>query len=513
MSTRRSFRSWHVLLLAMALAGCSFAVQARQGINLADEGFLWYGVLHTASGEVPLRDFQSYDPGRYYWSAAGTFLFGKGLVALRFSETLFQVIGLWAGLLAATRIARSWTLLVAIGFMLTVWMFPSHKLFDHSLLLVGIWMAVRMVEKSSHRRVAIAGAFVGLCVLFGRNHALYNFVAQGALLLFLWVKDRPNVSFSRIVSWGVGVVVGLAPILAMLLCVPGFFAAYRESVAAIFRHGTNLGLPIPWLWQISYSGSPVHITQSLLLGFFLISLPVGYLAAIGACIFMPIQKICEHALFAACAFVGLPYVHHVFSRADLSHLAQGIHPFTLGLLALLAFFAKRGARVLGASTILILAGLASVGPQLPFYLRLTSPVAWTPYDVGGKIFVPPATSQLFDCLKEFETKNVAANESVLIIPFTPGLYPILDRPSPLWDLSFYYPATEQRQKEMIQTLAAKNVNWSIVADVTLDKREDLRFSATHALVWQYLQQNFEPVDGFCLPRSMKILHRRLSPHR
>src|SRR5919201_6326152 len=90
-----SFGPWSVLLLAIALGMASFAIQGRQGINLADEGFLWYGVQQTAHGKVPLRDFQSYDPGRYYWSAAGAFLFGDGLVALRFSETLFQIVGVW----------------------------------------------------------------------------------------------------------------------------------------------------------------------------------------------------------------------------------------------------------------------------------------------------------------------------------------------------------------------------------------------------------------------------------
>ena len=137
----------------------SFLLQARAGINLADEGFLWYGVQQTAHGQVAIRDFQSYDPGRYYWGAAGAFLFGKGLLALRFSETIFQIIGLWAGLMAATRIARTWVMLVAIGFMLTIWMFPSHKLFDHTLLLCGIWFATRI-----DRRTFLAQNFRGRLV-------------------------------------------------------------------------------------------------------------------------------------------------------------------------------------------------------------------------------------------------------------------------------------------------------------------------------------------------------------
>src|SRR5713226_33506 len=262
---------WSVFVLAIALAGVSFAMQGRQGVNLADEGFLWYGVQQTAHGKVPLRDFQSYDPGRYYWSAAGMFLFGKGLVALRFSETVFQVLGLWAGLLAASRLTQNWALLAAVGLMLTLWMFPSHKLFDHTLLLCGIWIAVRLIEEPSTARIFMAGCFVGLCVFFGRNHALYNFLAQAFLLLFLHFKLRPLLSMSYLGMWVAGIMAGLVPVIAMFVGVPGFFASYIKSIQSILHHGTNLALPLPWPWRVS-PNSAVGTIQ-FFLGIFLIALP------------------------------------------------------------------------------------------------------------------------------------------------------------------------------------------------------------------------------------------------
>jgi tryptophan synthase alpha subunit len=111
-------------------------------------------------------------------------------------------------------------------------------------------------------------------------------------------------------------------------------------------------------------------------------------------------------------------------------------------------------------------------------------------------------------LRTFAAKNIAPHERVLIAPFTPMLYPILRHESPLWDLAYYFPATAQRQEAMIHELAAKNVNWAIISDTPPDKREDLRFSATHKLVWQYLTEDFEPVESACLPKSVKILHRK-----
>jgi hypothetical protein len=196
-------------------------------------------------------------------------------------------------------------------------------------------------------------------------------------------------------------------------------------------------------------------------------------------------------------------LHHAFSRADISHLAQVIHPFALGALALLGFLGARKSYDWAAVVLLIAAALFIVSRRTPIYQRITSATPWVSFDAGGKIFVPAATNRLFTCLRKFAAENIAPRERVLIAP-----YPILGHESPLWDLAYYFSGTAERQETMIHELAAKNVNWAIISDKPLDKREDLRFSATHELVWQYLMENFEPVESACLAKSMKILHRK-----
>ena len=499
------FYPWQVLLLAAILALGSFGLQGRYGINVADEGFLWYGVRQTALGQVPLRDFQAYDPGRYYWSAAVALVAGNGLLTLRFSQSLFQIIGLWAGLMAAGRVVQSWPLLIAVGLMLTLWMFPAHKLFDGALLLMGIWVAVRLVEEPLSARIFTAGLFVGLCVFFGRNHALYNFLAQACLLLLLHFKLHA-LSGSQVGIWLIGIAIGLIPIIAMFAGVPGFFSRYIESVHSIFRHGTNLALPVPWPWRVA-PNSVANVNQ-FLLGTFFIALPLFYVGTVIALITTRSENISHHALLAACVFLGLFYLHHAFSRADFSHLAQIIHPFLLGSLPLLGFLDARKASLWFGVAIMIAAGIFSIGRLTPVYKSFTSRTPWIPCNAGGKIFVPPSVHQLFTSLRGFVSKNVTSKEGVLIAPFTPALYPILERESPLWDLAFYFPATAQRQQAMVRQLEAKNVTWAIISEMLPDKRADLRFSVTHKLVGQYLAENFDPIECEYLPQSTKIFHRR-----
>ena len=498
---------WSALLVAVVLAGGSFALQGYEGINLADEGFIWYGVQRTAAGEVPLRDFQSYDPGRYYWCAAGAAVFGPGLVALRFSETIAQCVGLFFGLLAARRLTSNSIVLGAIGLMLTVWMFPSHKIFDHALLLTGIWVATRMVERPSRQRVIVAGAFVGLCTFFGRNHALYNGVAEFGLLLLLCFKMRAEVPLLRIADWCMGVIAGLTPLLLMLLFVPGFFASYQESIRAIFQNGANLSLPIPWPWAISFAGDPSVVAHRLIMRVLVVALPIGYVAALCLCALRPAEFLKKHALLAACGAVGLLYLHHAFSRADISHFAQAIHPFTLGLLASPFLFARRPLYLLTGAAVLTALGLFAVSRQMPVYQRLTSPVAWVRCNAVDGIYLRPDEKRLIDDLRQFAAVHVGPQEGLLIAPSAPGLYPILNRVSPLWEIYFLFPSPRGQQEGMVRVLKNKNVDWAIVSDLPTDHREDLRFSATHAVVWKYLTQNFQPVGDSRLPGSMTILHR------
>jgi len=347
--------------IAVLLVAISFALQAHLFINLSDEGFLWYGTWRTSLGEVPLRDFHSYDPGRYYWGAFWFQLLGDGIIALRTSNALFQCIGLTFGLLVLRRLSHRLDFLFVSGLILLVWMYPRHKLFDVSIAMALTYTTLRLIEKPNLRMHFAAGLFVGVSAFFGRNHGLYACVALGLAILFSSLRQEGPGWPRRVLQWSAGILVGYSPMLLMALFVPGFFDGVTQSIVALMERGTtNVSQPIPWPWMIWTSPPPYikALDLSQLAGFIVGLLYVFwlvFLAAVGLQMLRnrePLTK--ERAVLFAAALVALPYLHHATARAGITHLAQTIHPLLIGMIATAYLLAKSGRRYLIPATLIVL---------------------------------------------------------------------------------------------------------------------------------------------------------------
>src|SRR4030095_7269840 len=133
-------------------------------------------------GEVPTRDFQAYDPGRYVWTAAWRFVFGRDLVALRLACTLFACFGIFAGLLTARRLSRNGWFLATVALLLAAWMHPRYKSFEQSIALMSVYAGVLLPEHPTARRHFGVGVLGGSAAFRGRNRGLYHVMAFGALV-------------------------------------------------------------------------------------------------------------------------------------------------------------------------------------------------------------------------------------------------------------------------------------------------------------------------------------------
>ncbi len=507
-----------VIVLAAALSGISFYLQHNIGINLADEGYLLYGTMQTLAGKVPIRDFFPYDPGRYYWMAAWSLLFGEGLTAMRFYLAVFGAIGVSFGLLAARRAVRSFWGLLPLGVLLTLWMFPRFHPFEMTFAMGTVFFSLRLLEAPTPRRYLSAGVFTGLAAFFGRNVGLYGFLAITSITLYIWRRGTENSFLKTFLPFLAGIFLGYSPMLLMIIFVPGCFHAFLDSIFFYIRHkSTNLPLPIPWPWlAISklHSSTPVMVLlHDFFLGLFFLFMPMVYLVCLVKHFFIKKEDARHNALLTASLVTGVFYMHYTFSRADINHLARGIHPLILAIVALVCLQGRglrRTVSIALATLFLVVSSYYTVVLESPFYKKnVAQKGLYIEYPIRGeKIWMPRWEAVMINTIERIERERVAPDEWLFLAPYIPTMYYVLARESPTRTIYFLFAGTPDEQKRVISELEGKRVPWAIVGDIPLDGIDERRFSRSYEMVWRYLQQNYVLVDPLWNIPGYVLIQRR-----
>jgi hypothetical protein len=522
----------NLMIMSAALVAFIFLMQGNTGFDLADEGYLWYGTIRANLGEIPLRDFQSYDPGRYYWGVIFfKLLRNDGIMALRVSQAVFQWLGLALAFLVLRRVTRSWLSLLAAGTVFLIWMFPPWKIYEPVITIAAVYFAVRLIEKPAPVRHLIAGIFVGLAAFFGRNHGLYCFAGFLFLTIFIWWKLDRGSLLKRLAKLGLGILIGYSPMLIMMATVKGFGAAVIQTILLNVHQGTNLPLPVPWPWAPDYSHlSFKESIHALAVGILYLLFPAFYVFTAGLLLFKSRAR--RNVVLIACTFIGAAYLHYIFERPHVYYLAWSIPPLILGCFALpLAFpeHNRKMAALIAWSVLLILTWpAAEMAPENYFLMKAKSAVRQsvlerfhipsgldmpaTHYsliktDIGGdKLWLTYDSAEVINSIREATRDRVAENDGMLIAPYWTSLYPVLRKPSPLWEIYFLFPQPRERQEKMVEELGRKQTRWAFICHFYLDNRPELAFENTHGYVWHYLVENFHPVVTE-LPRTCELLVR------
>ncbi|MCE4543842.1 MULTISPECIES: hypothetical protein [unclassified Caballeronia] len=508
------FRLSRAVILGVVIVVAMFVWEGHQGFSLWDEGYLWYGVQRVMAGEVPIRDFQAYDPGRYYFSASLMTLTGsQGIMAVRTTVVVLQALALAAALGFLAAIDRKRADLPSIlmfGLALVVWMVPRHKVFDISISIALICAFAFFLQRITHFRAFIAGLVLGVVAFFGRNHGVYGLLAGAGVFLYLAVRcESWRIWWMNALSFAAGIVVGYLPLIGMLLTVKGFAPAFIESIKFLFDiKATNLPLPVPWPWKVQASQLPLaEAARQILSGLFFLSTLVFGCASM---LYVLIRKArgmpTAPPLFVACAFSAIPYAHYAFSRADPGHLAQGIFPTLIGMLA---WAASRDALTrYSAAALLCAAGWIAMIGQHPGWQCGSSGVCQRVTIGDDHLLADPGTASDVALLRALDERFAGQGRSFFAAPFWPGAYALLGEKAPNWEIYTAWNRSDAFQREEIARLETARPGFAVIFDFPLDGRDELRYRNSHPLIDQYIRSNFIPVDGMTANPAYQIFRAK-----
>lgn len=481
------------LWLAVAIPTIVWMLQRDIGLSLIDEGFVWYGAQRVLAGEVPLRDFQAYDIGRYYWYAGWMAVMDStGILPVRAGSTVLAAITTAIAVALVRGAGRQGavaTVLAAVTFAL--WLVPYFKVADSFaavLLLAGM---ARLLKAPGARSSFAYGLCLGVAATVGINHALYGVAAGMLAFACLWWNERRIPRLRTALAVALGTTVGYLPVLAFVLFEPGFATAFVDSVRLLLETGTtNLELAMPDLrspWRATSGWTFLVGLQAALMGIAFIAIPL-FLLASGWQVWRlrTFPSRAAHPAFVAALLLSIPYAHYAYSRWDVYHLAISALPL---MLAVWTFPGPRP--VLLRTVVLALVTLATLlvaGPNHAFFQTVRSTPLQPVVVAGETLRVPERTAAELRLLDETVRAHAAAPRSLYVVPYWPGAYAVTGRRSPTWEIYLIFPFSERRQRLEIGRLVAADVGLALVSRSSMDGRADLGLEQTHPLIARYLRQ-------------------------
>ena len=495
-----SYRNTIVIFIVALFPWIVYAIQGNMGISLWDEGYLWYGTQRVLLGEIPIRDFQSYDIGRYYWAAGIMKLLGSnGILALRISNAALQSLTLIIAIKLTDWKQKQFNLLelFLLGCSFLLWMTPDFKVSDFFACIILLASLAYLIDAPSIKRYFICGLIVGIVAIIGRNHGLYGVFGSISAFCYLAWNRSGESKFTGVMAWGLGVFVGYLPMLICLLVIPSFMDANIEMTRLLISTGsTNLSKPWPRPWWAHFEGTPwIESSSEIFTGIIFMLIPVFIVISIGYLVIQRNERSLQgNPVFISSSLLMIPYAHYAFARADLVHLALGIFPFLYGIITFPSAISKHYRH--SVIVVLFTVSVLTMVPSQAYYQLFGDKNQTEIVNINGDVLkVSRRNASQISLLNELNKTYASNSRAFLSVPFWTGAYAVLQKKSPTWELQFTSLREESVQQKEIMRIKSANIGFAVIQDYLLDNRKDLFFEDTNPSIERYIRENYQLLPG------------------
>lgn len=519
MNTITAYRYASIFWISLLSTVILFVFHWNEVSSLADEGVHWYASQRILFGGVPILDYSSYDPGRYYWTAALMWLFGDSDFFLyRVGAATFQFLGLYVSLLIISYHQKNRKVdifyLMLCSMVLCIWMSTYLLSFNYTVLVCLFFVLIRVVGVPCKQNIFIAGIALGLAAVFGRNLAVYGAFAYLCALAWTHLERNEKLEttvFQSIYIGFFGICLGYLPVLCMFLFVSGFPQAFIKSIQLLVDAGsTNIPLRLPMPWHFSWgqlvsSDTALSLRESRKLGtglFFVLNV----VAILSLAIWLTIKKFRGERVIpivVALTFLLLFSLHYPFSRASLVKIALTTIPVLITTLALVSSF-----------HIFIKCGLAILVLAMSLFTFNTMDHCTSQENCTEIVIRGDVLNTSIRKYRKLERINHIVNayapgeeDSFAVLPAMAFSNAQWQRESPINSLYAVFPRAKWHQKEEIERI--KKNRPAFIAVQEAEGESPWNYRHTNPLVYEFIKNNFDEPDAweppgyelFTIPRA------------
>jgi hypothetical protein len=372
--------------------------------------------------------------------------------------------------------------------MMLTWILRPDRYIDYAWPLFAVYGVLALLRSDRRSALFFCGVLVGLAGFVGRNHGLYIGTASVAALGLRYLLYRKPMTI-HVVGWSAGVLAGYAPMLVMVLFVPEFAEALWTNLSGLFeRGGADLARTLPWPSGNPFAGQ--ESIRQMLSAILFVALPATYVTGIVVSIRNRSDRGGRAVVLLSASIVGLAYLHYAYKRADLIHLSLAILPWVVSLILLAhnvgPIFRRR--LLLGLGLFLTVACALPAHHSIHKALRVDT---YVPFETGSeRLELREPKARALSALRDTVNHHVGSEEPLLVAPYWPVLYPILDRESPVYDTYLLFPPTPEMSRRLVEELRASRTRWALVADDAIDGLPSRAFRNTHPQLWAHINTNF-----------------------
>jgi hypothetical protein len=267
---------WRLVLISLIIGLLSLAYYLSYYRYLevdVDEGLLIQGADRALDGQVPLKDFHQYMPGRYYLLAVWFLIFGKSVAVARLLLVVVHTLKNILMFHVARRLLPLPFSLIPVGMMLIL---PGFwvKADISSVLLLNILFLLKFLRPPHRtRHLIFLGLSVGFSVMFREDMAGYSFLTVAVVLLVKGLLDRERLwsILRKGLLFSLMVLAALVPLLLLYISQGGLTRLFQGILETV-RLGHIESSPFPPPSAVSL-GSP-WIFPYLAILLFLIMIPI-----------------------------------------------------------------------------------------------------------------------------------------------------------------------------------------------------------------------------------------------